>query len=123
MGESVRTHAELVAMRKRLQHATPCPWWHDRERALVNSDAYVIARFGAGFETTPQDAANARFIADAPYGVPLLLATVELLAGALVQTATRDHPAVGCPWCTAQGQRVADHSTECPIRRAAALLG
>jgi hypothetical protein len=121
MAESVRTHAELVAMRARLQHATPYPWWHDPERALVNSEDYVIARAGAGFETTPQDTANAAFIAGARYDVALLLATVDLLASALVHLAT--HPADRCAWCIAQGPRIADHATECPIRRAAALLG
>jgi hypothetical protein len=121
VSESVRTHAELVAMRARLQHATPYPWWHDPERALVNAEHRVIARFGAGFETVPQDAANAAFIANARYDLPLLLATVDLLAGALVHVAT--HPADRCAWCIAQGSRIADHATECPIRRAADLLG
>jgi hypothetical protein len=39
----------------------------------------VIARVGAGFELDAQDAANARFIADARYDVAALLATLEAL--------------------------------------------
>jgi succinylglutamate desuccinylase len=73
------TAYELEAMRKRVVAATRYPWWYDPHRALVNSEHYVIARAGAGFETTPQDAANAAFIANARYDVAALLATVAAL--------------------------------------------
>jgi hypothetical protein len=73
------TAYELAAMRKRAEAATPSPWWYDPHRLLIHSDGHVIARAGAGFETTPQDAANAAFIANARYDVAALLATVDAL--------------------------------------------
>jgi hypothetical protein len=78
MAEPLMAH-ELAAIRKRVEAATPYPWWYDPHRLLIHSDGRVIARAGAGFEITPQEAANAAFIANARYDVAALLAMVAVL--------------------------------------------
>jgi hypothetical protein len=70
------TAYELAQITRRIDAATPYPWYEDPERGLVNSDGKVIARVGAGFTLDAQDEANARFIADARYDVPALMATL-----------------------------------------------
>jgi hypothetical protein len=73
------TPYEVAHVKQRMEAATRYPWMFDSERGLVSSDGKVIARMGAGFDLDAQDAANARFIAEARYDVAALLATLEAL--------------------------------------------
>jgi hypothetical protein len=68
---------ELEHVKRRVAAASPALWYPDAARGLVTSDGKVIARIGAGFEQTPQDAANGDFIGHARADVPGLLATLD----------------------------------------------
>jgi hypothetical protein len=116
------TCADLTALEARLQVATPAPWAFDPEQSLVYGAGHVIAWFGA-FNPTAQDLANVRFVASARADIQALLATLEGVARDLVSYAACKPAAVLCAWCGAQGRQVDDHTAECPVRRAAALLG
>lgn len=116
------TCAELTAIAARLQEASPAPWVFDAERSLVQSAGQVIAWFGA-FTPTPRDLANARFVTSARTDVEAMLSTLSSVARDLVSYAARKPAATLCAWCGAQGRQVDDHATDCPVRRAAALLG
>jgi hypothetical protein len=71
--ESIMSKAELATIRGRVEQATPGPWHHGADGAIVaEGGAAAIARLDSG-----GTAADADFIAAARTDIPLLLATLS----------------------------------------------